>query len=336
MSWQLGSTVEKGIQPVLPAEGVTQGDTLGSWMYCVGTMKFLRGLSVLLRDTDLLRCFIDDTNVGADFDTMLQVIKYVLDEGPKYGYHLKFTKGSYLLGCCGRDIAVRRKQQLIDIGLRSDIIHLHPNDVPDGMRASAAKSFGVKMVGTYIGDPSYIRAQLQIKLEELNDEKEHIIDFPDPQVRNLMFRWCFCQKIVYLQRTTSPSLLAEFVSAYDCMKREIFCSLLNGIYTADSVPPELWKRACLNIGDGGLGYRSVYDVSFSAYAASLMQCSGLLEKTFPSFQASIGSVHTSTQHCGGVLENFKECLQFIGEHNGGIQASVEYIGTLIQKDRANA
>ena len=108
----------------------------------------------------------------------------------------------------------------------------------------------------------YIKAQLRDKLKELNIEKEHIIAFPDPQVKNLMFRWCFCQKIDYLQRTTSPRLLDEFVYAFDRMKREIFCSLLEDAFTADNIPEEIWKRACLNIGDGGLGYRSVHDVSF--------------------------------------------------------------------------
>ena len=326
--------LEEGIQPVLTSEGVTQGDTLGSWMYCVGTMKFLTGLASLLQASDMLKCFIDDTNVGADFQTMSGVIHYVLQEGPKYGYNLKFTKGAYLMGRCGDyDEALRRKQLLVEKGLSPDIIHFHPDDVPVNSRQMAEMSFGVRMVGTYIGHPNYIKEQLREKLVDLNIEKEHIINFPDPQIKNLMFRWCFCQKIDYLQRTTSPLLLDDFVSAFDRMKREIFCSLLKDIYTADDIPPELWNRACLNIGDGGLGYRCVQDVSFCAYAASLIECSSILEKTFPGFNAIMDSIHTSSDHCGlNVLEDFKACLNFIGHHNGGIQASVEWILTLRKQD----
>ena len=67
---------------------------------------------------------------------MLQVIKYVLEEGPKYGYHLKFTKGAYLMGRCGNcDEALRRKQALVDIGLSEDIIYIHPDDVPFGRKS---------------------------------------------------------------------------------------------------------------------------------------------------------------------------------------------------------
>jgi hypothetical protein len=326
--------LEEGIQPVITSEGVTQGDTLGSWMYCVGTMKFLTGLASLLQASDMLKCFIDDTNVGADFQTMSGVIHYVLQEGPKYGYNLKFTKGAYLMGRCGDyDEALRRKQLLVEKGLSPDIIHFHPDDVPVNSRQMAEMSFGVRMVGTYIGHPNYIKEQLREKLVDLNIEKEHIINFPDPQIKNLMFRWCFCQKIDYLQRTTSPLLLDDFVSAFDRMKREIFCSLLKDIYTADDIPPELWNRACLNIGDGGLGYRCVQDVSFCAYAASLIECSSILEKTFPGFNTIMDSIHTSSDHCGlNVLEDFKACLNFIGHHNGGIQASVEWILTLRKQD----
>ena len=39
------------------------------------------------------------------------------------------------------------------------------------LRASAGTTFGVRMVGTYIGHPKYIKAQLCDKLKELNIEK---------------------------------------------------------------------------------------------------------------------------------------------------------------------
>ena len=193
------------------------------------------------------------------------------------------------------------------------------------------------MVGTYIGHPKYIKAQLRDKLKELNIEKEHIVAFPDPQVKNLMFRWCFCQKIDYLQRTTSPRLLDEFVSAFDRMKREIFCSLLEDVFTADNIPEELWKRACLNIGDGGLGYRSVHDVSFSAYAASLVECSRSLDKTLPDFVQRLENIHTLQQPSDlNVLRDFQDCIQFIGDHNSGVEVSVQWIRGLRGKDRATA
>ena len=96
------------------------------------------------------------------------------------------------------------------------------------------------------------------------------------------------------------------------MKQEIFCSLLQDIYTVDDLPPDLWKRACLNIGDGGLGYRCVTDVTCSEYAASIIECSSLLDKIHPGFIATIENIHMSVGHCGlNVLEDFRACLNFI-------------------------
>jgi hypothetical protein len=118
---------------------------------------------------------------------MLRVIKYVLEEGPKFGYHLKFTKGSYLMGRCGdHDEALRRKQALVDIGLSPAIIHLHPEDVPAAHREEAELAFGVRMVGTWIGHHRYIQGQLQNKLHDLNVEMEHIIAFPDPHINKVI------------------------------------------------------------------------------------------------------------------------------------------------------
>ena len=44
--------------------------------------------------------FIDDGNLSAPFTKMTETLDYVFDEGPEVGYHLKRTKGVYLLGRC--------------------------------------------------------------------------------------------------------------------------------------------------------------------------------------------------------------------------------------------
>ena len=45
---------------------------------------------------------------------MTEALDYVFDDGPEVGYHLKHTKGVYLLGRCeDRAEAVRRKLALI-------------------------------------------------------------------------------------------------------------------------------------------------------------------------------------------------------------------------------
>ena len=86
--------------------------------------------------------------------------------------------------------------------------------------------FGAKVVGSWIGSDQYIHGQLAQKLETLTAEAEAIKQFPDSQSQNLMLRYCFCQKINYLQRLTPPPLMVNFVAQFDLLKREIFQQIL--------------------------------------------------------------------------------------------------------------
>ena len=80
---------------------------------------------------------IDDGNLSAPFTKMTEAIDYVFDEGPEVGYHLKNTKGVYLLGRCEDRVdigykylteALRRRMVLItrfDFDPALIRIHLH-------------------------------------------------------------------------------------------------------------------------------------------------------------------------------------------------------------------
>jgi len=289
-------------------------------------MPFDIGLKEVLGESNLLASFIDDKNIQARFEDMLPAIDYILAEGPRYGYHLKKNKGAYLLGRCGSfEVARARKEHLISLGFFPDIIHIHPDDVPAELFDAANLEYGVKMVGTWIGSSEYIKSNLENKLQELNNEKNHIINFPDPQIRNLMFRWCFTQKINYLQRTISPDILADFVSQFELQKKDILCSLLKHKYTRDSLPDDIWQRARLHINDGGLGYRFAEDVTWSAYAASVFECSSLLDKIYPGFSVELEAAHLHRESQSiGVINDFAACLRFLTESTG-VEHSADYI-----------
>ena len=54
--------------------------------------------------------FCDDGNICASHEIMLEVIEFINQRGPSYGYFIKLSKGSYLLGRCGSyATAVARK-----------------------------------------------------------------------------------------------------------------------------------------------------------------------------------------------------------------------------------
>lgn len=110
------------------------------------------------------------------------------------------------------------------------------------------------------------------KLEVLKQESQAIIAFPNLQVRNLLLRWCFGQKINYLQRTQSPRIMENFVDEYIGMKKDILCSMFpDHKFTRETLPERAWKQACLHIKDGGLGLMNTQDIGYAAFLASISE-----------------------------------------------------------------
>ena len=81
-------------------EGVHQGDVLGSWIHCMATLPFVQELANLVGEDGSSKFFIDGKILSAPFTKMAEALDFVFDEGPEVGYHLKRTKGVYLLGRC--------------------------------------------------------------------------------------------------------------------------------------------------------------------------------------------------------------------------------------------
>ena len=83
-AWYLGE--QDNIFPVLSAEGAHQGDVLGTWLFIMALQPFLLNLQKILEESGgngLIRFYVDDGNIAADFETMTKLLKYVIEEGPK-------------------------------------------------------------------------------------------------------------------------------------------------------------------------------------------------------------------------------------------------------------
>ena len=275
-AWYLGE--RDHIFPVLSAEGSHQGDVMGTWMFIMALHPFLLQLQQILEQSGgngIIKFYVDDGNIAADFETMTKLLKYVLEEGPRYGFVIKQTSGSYLLGKCeSREVALQRKNVMVnELGFSESIIHIHPDnciDEPD--LSNAILDYGMTVLGSYIGTDEFIRTKLTQKLEALEHEKRAIIAFPNLQVRNLLLRWCFGQKINYLQRTQSPRIMVDFVDEYIGMKKDILCSMFpKHQFTRDTLPDRAWRQACLHIKDGGLGLMHTEDIGFAAFLASVTE-----------------------------------------------------------------
>jgi len=169
--------------------------------------------------------------------------------------------------------------------------------------------FGAKVVGSWIGSDQYIHGQLAQKLETLTAEAEAIKQFPDSQSQNLMLRYCFCQKINYLQRLTPPPLMVNFVAQFDLLKREIFQQILR----KPDISNPLWTQCCLDIQDGGLGYQFSSNITSVAYIASLFEAKASLEALFPGFidnrtSKMVNAFHNSLADYGRLISDDQQFL----------------------------
>ena len=92
---------------------------------------------------------------------MTEALDYVFDEGPEVGYHLKRTKGVYLLGRCeDRAEAVRRKLALIaKFHFDPAMIRIHPENGGDKLL------YGAKVLGSYVGSEESIANRLPCQLQ---------------------------------------------------------------------------------------------------------------------------------------------------------------------------
>lgn len=280
-------------------EGWHQGDVLASLLYCLTKQPMINEMKDIiaehhnierniLRETEnlhnedssnsdnlfynlsaFLKFYIDDGNLIADFELMSKLIRYIITHGPRFGYYLNRKKGTYLLGYCSdNNIAYERKQLLIDeFDFDPNVICLHPDNGGDPLL------YGAKVLGSFIGTDEYVATALQNKVTSLSKTCDNIITkIANYQLRQLVLKWCFCQKIVFLQRTSNPSLINKYLETdYTEMKFKILASILE--CPVEDIDNDLRKICSLHVSDGGVGIMNSYHISHVAYLSSIAECS---------------------------------------------------------------
>ena len=149
-----------------------------------------------------------------------------------------------------------------------------------------------------------LRLGLQKKIDDdLKREAELLSELPNQQVKFLILKWSMCQKANFILRTNPPHLVQDFVQQFTALKKLVLSSILK--FPNNNIPDIIWKQACLNISDGGLGLQDLLQVSKGAFVASVVECAEFVEDIFPGYKESIKDVN----HHTGILMN--QCLQNI-------------------------
>ena len=221
----------------------------------------------VLVDRDFFMGFyIDDGNIIAPRKLMVPLIQLLSTVGPKVGFHIKPTKGSYLMAkSLPETNALADKEELCELlHLSPSVVHVHPDDCP-----ASAHEYGVKILGSYLGSDEYVKRMLASHLSELSQVADNLIEYPDLQGRMLLFRKCFLMKPVHLFRTMPPLLIADFIRGFDEIKMRILCSILG--CTVGELSTTHLKIINLPLAKGGLGLRDLDDVAACSFIASMLQ-----------------------------------------------------------------
>eukprot|EP01032_Pedospumella_encystans_P018145 gene18145-20665_t len=261
---------------VIAEVGFQQGCVLGSWLYCLSLQELINIIIEELAEDGLPFFYIDDGNLVATFEATLRVFHILKERGPEFGYHIKWPAAKYLMGkCATQEEANARKLQLIEVGFKADNVLIHPDNLNNPTEIDM-KSYGVTVLGAFIGSDEYIKQQLSAKLEETRVECEALIAISDLQSRFMLLNWCFKTKIHYWLRTTKLSLTEEFIEGFEAQKRLFLQSIMDhengtGITTLNDLT---WRIAQLSSQNGGLGMENLRHVRYAATIAAIISAGG--------------------------------------------------------------
>ena len=276
--------LDQVIEQISMQTGWQQGDVAGTFLYCVTTLPFHKGMQNLVSNHNgKVFAFVDDTKVKAPFRRMCETIRYMDTEGLKYGYQRHRAKGTYLLGRCRSlaDAKFRKEFLVEEFGMDPTRIQIHPDNIQESGDEDeyklACRLYGAESLGGLIGSKAFVEDGLTKKLEELNHDADRLIAHPNVQERMLLMQYCFNQKPNHLLRTTAPYYAKKFVKQLEkCQQRIVAASIETNI-----IGNTVWAQMKLPIPEGGLGLRSWDSVSRAAYLASVIEVQESIRRAYP-------------------------------------------------------
>ena len=106
--------------------------------------------------------YIDDLYWAATFNRLVEVISFVIERGPAYGYNLSLKKSIYLMAPSSKRLSAdeldRRIHVLNALGIPTQNIKVHPDcqsATPTALAAKRRAEWGFKTLGAYVGTDEF-------------------------------------------------------------------------------------------------------------------------------------------------------------------------------------
>ena len=272
--WYYG--LHDAIKEITSSMGFHQGCVLASWLYAMTTYPLLVHMDETIRrefgdQENLQKFYADDGNLNAPRPIMYRMIEILQAEGPKYGYHIKANKGAYLIGKCAsceeaQNVSTHLQQTF---RISPNVIQVHPDNVHIDQKEIQKKRYGFKVLGSFVGTDEYVKEQLDVYYQSLEDDAVKLMEYPDYQTRMLLFRKSFLSKPVHIFRTIPPDLTEAFVEQFEALKKKIICSIV-GFANVDELTDLDYKICRLKFEEGGLSIQDTRIISKSSFVASMV------------------------------------------------------------------
>ena len=233
---------------ILRKEGVAQGCVLAMLIYGINLMPLCEELAEKFPEVLELWFADDEANVGSA-RLNAQVLAYLVEHGPKYGYDPKPEKSFHV--CMEVDEAVA-KQEFLSRGLELQFVR------------------GQRYLGGHVGSKESKEQYVNSKVEGWCNSLRALAEIAKthPQSAHAAFTFCLQHKWMYMCRVIPG--IAQLLEPLERVIREVWIPALFGS------PPEELRRANVNrellalaVRNGGLGIRNPIDTAERQHATSI-------------------------------------------------------------------
>ena len=283
--------------------GQQQGDTLGSFLFCLGIHPILEEAHRRWPHL-LIRAICDDIHVAGEDAQVAAAFDFLRRELATIGLHVKYGPKKT---CCyvpglpaGDDAATAARRAALGASasaLPAEVVRL---------------GGGMAVLGSFVGTDEWVRDALLRKVEDANDDRS--IRYPCEELKRLaasdarnardiagaLLRTCVIPRTGYLCRTVRPDLLLPAARAVDDMIAHTLCAVFHidpAIFTAAATSEQRLAavRARLPTSLQGAGLRSMVTTSQAAYVASLRAVApSIAAGSSPAVRAALRSLSPAT------------------------------------------
>ena len=263
-----------GVTHTIPqGEGGEQGDAVMPLLYSLGQHSALEAIQRQLLPSERLFAYLDDIcaitpdpeRVGPIYAAMqneLWVHSCVRIDGGK----------TQVWNAAGQKPGVCEAMDQVARGLNPEANVWRGSELPTHKQ-------GIKVLGTPVGHPDYVAAQLEKIMEKQHTFLQRIPSIPDLQSAWLLLLHCASPRANYLLRVLPPDGVLRYAQVHDERLWQCFCRLL-------SIAPDQCDRiaassSTLPMSLGGLGLRSAARTSAPAYWASWADTLPMIHQRHP-------------------------------------------------------